>query len=112
MKKIILIGADHHNMLGVIESLGQKGIRPYVVVRNHVNDQYVLRSKYVKRGWLCLSDDEMYKVLTNNFNCEESKPIIYSCDDTVTCFLDANYENLKDLFILPISARLTIISTI
>lgn len=105
MKKIILIGADHHNMLGVIESLGQKGIRPYVVVRNHVNDQYVLRSKYVKRGWLCLSDDEMYKVLTNNFNCEESKPIIYSCDDTVTCFLDANYENLKDLFILPISAR-------
>ena len=104
-KKIILIGADHHNILGVIESLGQKKIRPYVIVRNNVNDQYVLRSKFVEKGWLCLTDEDMLNVLLTEFCNEMSPSIIYSCDDAVTCFLDAHYYQLEDKFILPVSAH-------
>ncbi len=104
--KILLIGANHHNILGVIESLAQKDIKPYVIVRNDINEQYILHSRYIKKGWLCLSDDEMLETITNNFKNEKSKTIIYSCDDSVTCFIDKNYQLLKNNFFLPISGRI------
>ena len=27
--KVLVIGADHHNTLGIVESLGEKGIKSY-----------------------------------------------------------------------------------
>ena len=30
--KVLVIGADHHNTLGIVESLGQKGLNSYVLI--------------------------------------------------------------------------------
>ena len=30
--KVLVIGADHHNTLGIVESLGEKGIKYYVLI--------------------------------------------------------------------------------
>ena len=52
---ILIIGSDHHNTLGVLESLGEKGVKPDVIVttRSHTDNSFVLKSKYVARGYIC-----------------------------------------------------------
>ncbi len=104
--KILLIGANHHNVLGVIESLAQKNIKPYVIVRSDVKEQYVLYSHNIQKGWLCVSDERMLDIILSNFANKNFKTLIYSCDDSVTCFLDRNYKLLKDDFFLPISSKI------
>ena len=38
---IIVIGGNHHNTLGVIRSLGYKGLRPYVILITNNNKPYI-----------------------------------------------------------------------
>ena len=47
-KKTIVIGGNHHNTLGVIRSLGRKGVMPYVILTSGDNNSFVLKSKYIK----------------------------------------------------------------
>ena len=51
--KIVVVGADHHNTLGVVESFGLKGLKSYVVLYTSRKDGYVLHSKYVESGCCC-----------------------------------------------------------
>ena len=44
--KVLIIGADHHNTLGLVESLGQRGIKSYVLIVAEVKKSFVLKSKY------------------------------------------------------------------
>ena len=42
--KVLVIGADHHNTLGIVESLGQKGLNSYVlIVGENINSSISLR---------------------------------------------------------------------
>ena len=51
---IIVIGGNHHNTLGIIRSLGYKGLRPYVILITNKNKLYICYSKYIKQ-YKCLS---------------------------------------------------------
>ena len=63
--KVLVIGADHHNTLGIVESLGEKGIKSYVLIVAEAKSSFVLKSKYVIEGRICPSPncvtDEMLK---------------------------------------------------
>ena len=48
MKEIIVIGADHHNTLGVLRSLGEKGINSILLLISENKKSYVAKSKYAK----------------------------------------------------------------
>ena len=45
---IVVIGASHHNTLGVIRSLGYKGIMPILLLISPNKKSYVAKSKYIK----------------------------------------------------------------
>ena len=45
--KVLVIGADHHNTLGIVESLGEKGIKSYVLIVADIKTSFVLKSKMV-----------------------------------------------------------------
>lgn len=45
--KVLVIGADHHNTLGIVESLGQKGLNSYVLIVGENINSFVLKSRYV-----------------------------------------------------------------
>ena len=99
--KAIVIGADHHNTLGVVESLAQKGIRPYVILQTNYSDGYVLHSNNISGGWCCLSENDIIHCLLNNFNDTVNKAIIIATNDIVACALDNHYEELLPYFFLP-----------
>ena len=43
----IIIGADHHNTLGVVRSLGSKGINSDVIIIPYRNKIRKVKSKYI-----------------------------------------------------------------
>lgn len=98
--KAVVVGKDHHNALGVIESLGWKGIRPYIVILTPHKTSYVSHSKYVEKGWCCASEKEVMKTLLENFNDSENKAVVYACDDDSAVMLDNNHDKLEPYFIL------------
>ena len=69
MGNVIVIGSDHHNTLGVVESLGMVGISPYVIVvsRRKPPHSFVLKSKYCQGKGFMASYDDLIDLLYTNF---------------------------------------------
>lgn len=101
--KVLIIGADHHNTLGLVESLGQKGIKSYVLIVAEVEKSFVLKSKYVKNGWICSKPEDIVDEMLKHFSDTQNKTIVYSSYDDVSSVLDASSDRLSPFFILPIT---------
>lgn len=99
--KAVIIGKDHHNALGIVESLGRKGIRPYVVILTRHKKSYVSNSKYVEKGWCCHNENEVIETLLTNFFDRDNKAVAYACDDETAVILDKNHKELGPFFFLP-----------
>ena len=99
--KILVIGGNHQNPLGVIEALGQKGLRPYVIINEPCKSSFVLKSKYIQKGWLCATEEETIQCIFTNFSQSEAKTVVIACNDNTASLLSDNYDRLSDFLIIP-----------
>ena len=95
--KFILLSGDHYNPLGVVRSLGEKGIRP-IVILNSKRPHLINVSKYPQKIHLVNSAEEGVILLLKLYSNEQYKPFVYSCSDDVCCLLDSYYNELVDKF--------------
>ena len=56
MNKVIVIGGDHHNTLGVIRGLGERGVKSNLILVTPSNMTFVNYSRYVS-SCIKLEDD-------------------------------------------------------
>lgn len=54
MTKAVVIGTDHHNTLGVIRGLGERGIMPDLLLVSGGKRSFVSRSRYIFTLYLVL----------------------------------------------------------
>lgn len=98
---VIVFAIEHYNPLGVIRTLGKRGIRPdYIAVKGRV--RLSSKSKYLNRVHEVDSVEDGYKVLHREYGniCKTgNKPIIICSDDKTIGYLDNHYEELKDKFV-------------
>ena len=100
--KIIIIGGNHHNMLGVIRMLGEKGIKPYIIVTNDNKYAFVIKSRYVKDYDIVLENEkEIEKILMEKYANKQNKAILIPTSDFAALFIDKNLNKLKKYFIVP-----------
>ncbi|MBZ9636625.1 ATP-grasp domain-containing protein [Clostridium sp. FP1] len=100
--KIILIGGEQHNGIGIARSLGVKGIMPYGIITSPGERRYTSKSKFWKETWLVLDDENgIMTVLRQEFNSEKQKPIIIPYSDLAEEVIDKNLNELKQKFIVP-----------
>lgn len=99
--KIIVFGGSHHNSLGVVRSLGEKGIYPYVILVTDQKKSFVFKSKYVQEGWRFSTYEKAIQFILDNFSDNEQKPIIIATSDAASSIIDLNYNQLKENFIVP-----------
>ena len=99
--KVLIIGGDHQNTLGVIEALGQKGVRSDVIILGHSKSSFVLKSKYVINGWICKDENEVVSCIRNHFKEGEIKAVAIACCDDAANILDKNYDELQSLIVIP-----------
>ena len=99
--KAIVIGGSHHNTLGVIRSLGRKGINPDVIITRNDPSSFVLKSKYINRRWTIDSSEAAIDLLLSEYSNEREKPVVYTCHDVIASIIDLNYDRLSPYFIIP-----------
>ncbi len=96
---VIIFGNAHHNTLGLVRSLGEKGIRPILLLEPcDLNFCFVRFSKYIEKIHYLKNVEDGLAVLRNEYWNEIEKPIILNAGDSSICLLDAHYNELKDHF--------------
>jgi predicted ATP-grasp superfamily ATP-dependent carboligase len=99
--KVLIVGGDHHNTLGVVESLAEKGIRSFVILITNRKNGYVLHSKYVEKGWCCSDDEAVVQCIIKNFNDTSSKAVVFATNDHAAAILDKYSTQLTDYIFIP-----------
>lgn len=101
MHKVIVIGGDHHNTLGVLRSLGERDIFSELLLVSSSKRTFVNYSKYVTKCRKVSTDDKVVEILLNNFIDVIEKPVIICCSDSSASVIDENRDVLSAYFILP-----------
>lgn len=96
---IIIIGGNHHNTLGVIRSLGRRGIFPDVILETSENKPFVGKSRYINKLYTVSDNKDCLEILLSHQH-EIPIPVI-ACSDHASLFLDLNKEILKSRYHLP-----------
>ena len=99
--KVIVIGGNHVNTLGLIRSLGKNGY-PVVLLLEHCRlDWCNLRfSKYIYKKYYMEVLEDILSILRKDYWNEESKPVILCASDASICFMDRHYDELKEHFFI------------
>lgn len=97
----IAFAIEHYNPLGVIRSLGQKGIHPdFIAIKGRM--RLSSKSKYLNRVHEVETVEEGYEVLLREYGDVAQKtgkkPFIICSDDKTIGYLDLHYDELKDKF--------------
>ena len=101
MNKVIVIGGDHHNTLGVLRGLGERGIRPDLLLVTPSRMTYVDASKYIARQLKIRNDDDIVGTLLTHYKDEAEKPVVICCSDSSSGIIDENRNKLNPYFLLP-----------
>lgn len=105
MNKFLIIGGDHHNTLGLIESIAEKKIRPYVIVLDNVKHSYIKHSNSYEKFWLFSDPEDVVACMKEEFGTEPRKTVLISASDNVSCLLENHYDELCDKFVLPLCKK-------
>lgn len=97
-KRVIIVGCDHTNTLGLIRSFGEGGIKPNLVIESSPKDSYCARSKYV--GKVVYFDDytKLDTILLKEF---PEGGVIVTMSDLSAEHIDRVYDRLSRKFIIP-----------
>lgn len=100
MQKVIIVGGDHHNALGLVRAFGQVGyyVILFVVVEN--NKSFVSHSRYVSECYIIDNDDKVIEwLLSKTLETGIRIPII-TATDRFAEKLDNHYIDLSKHYIL------------
>ena len=100
--KVILIGGDHYNGLGLVRLFGEKGLHPYgIIVGPNASKGFLKYSKYWEKVWTVSDDSKIIPTLEKYFGDEEQKPVLIPWSDGAASMIDRNLERLEKKFIVP-----------
>lgn len=99
MKKVIVLGNTLYNTLGLIRSVGEKGLPVILILEpGRKADCFVRFSKYLSRVHYSTSLEDGLAILKREYGNESEKPIVLCGSDPTIKLLDAHYDELKDKF--------------
>lgn len=102
MIQVIVFGKDRYNTLGLIRSLGRKGIAVFLLLKKTSTPSYCHLSKYVSQVKKVDTIEEGISFLMHNFAVpNDLKVVIIPTSDSIASQLDLNYDALSEKFIFP-----------
>lgn len=107
MRKIIIIGASHHNTLSLVRCIGERYGQIFLVLIG-CEKSFVAKSKYVKTAVFLKNSDALYHWTLEHK--EKERPIVISCADIVSQLFDTHFEELHpyyDFFNAGTNGRIT-----
>lgn len=95
--RVVIVGGDHYNMLGVIRSLG-KDYDINAIIISDDNYSFCNKSKYVNKSVVIKNDVNMILKKIKEFADKEVKSFLIPTSDLTACIIDENYNELKKFY--------------
>ena len=100
-KEVYVIGGNHHNALGVIRALGERELRPYVIIQCEEEKPYIRLSKYIQQYWIVKSDTEVLDLLKQEGAKRNQQAVLIACSDGLSSLVDMHRNELSKWYRLP-----------
>lgn len=101
MNRVLVIGGDHQNPLGIARALGLKGLKSDIIVMSNKKSSFILSSKFWDRKWICPSNESVILTIKENFSSFKDKTVCIACCDNAASLLSNHYDDLKDILLMP-----------
>ena len=101
IRKALVIGGDHHNTLGVIRGLGERGVYSDLIYVSPSEQTFVNYSKYVQKSTKVKDDSYIVSVMLDLYKVNDVKPVVICCSDASSGIIDDYRDKLSPFFILP-----------
>lgn len=101
MNKVLVIGSNHHNTLGVIRGLGERHVYPALLLVSSAKKSFVAKSKYIKDVSVVSDVSKICECLIERYKTEAEKLVVICCTDSIESEIDQHYDLLKYYFFLP-----------
>ncbi len=92
----IVIGGNRTNALGLVWSLGEAGHNITLLLYNEGENNYVNKSKYVKRTILIDKDGDVFQELMKVVTKMDSKPVVFADSDYKSQLLNEHFAELSE----------------
>ena len=96
--KVIIIGNDHSNTLGVIRAFGENRINPNIYIISDSKNISVAKSKYVKDVKVFRNEENAIEDLIKNYNDEKEKSFLIPTSDKAAAIIDSEYDKISKSF--------------
>lgn len=103
-REILVIGGNHHNTLSVLRSLGEKGMQSLLIIVSDDPTPYVGYSKFIKKCRVVKSVNDIAYAMEHLHSSTE-RAVVIACSDSISSYLDSNYNKLSRNYILPGSSE-------
>ena len=101
MNKVVIVGGNHHNGLGLARSFGRFGIEVIsVVIDEKITKSFLKKSKYVKESIVFRTEKEAFDFIKNAYRFEE-KAFIIPYSDGAAEELDKRVIEFNEEFFIP-----------
>lgn len=99
---IVIGGGEHHNALGVVRALGQRGYSVELITIGSLTKHYVSSSRYVCSHYSLRDVKGLAAyLLYRHDDINKEREIIISCSDEVTEHLNLHLQRLESRYYLP-----------
>lgn len=99
--RVILMGGNHHNGLGLVRCFGKHNIHPYGIVIGHgAKDSFIRKSKYWKATWSAKDEGEALAILHEQF-ADGKRTVLIPWSDGAAVAIDSHLSILNSQFICP-----------
>lgn len=98
--KVIIIGGDHHNTLGLVRAFGKEGYHIVLFVVAANNKSFVAHSKYVNDCYVVDNENKVIDILVSKVKENNVRIPIITASDQSAELLDKHYNELSKHFII------------
>lgn len=99
--KVIIIGGDHHNGLGLARIFGSNGKRVTAIVISKKKYSWIATSKYIENHKIFKSEKEAFDHILSTYVNNPLKPLLIPYSDAAALELDCRLNEFKEKFIVP-----------
>lgn len=99
--KVIIVGGNHHNGLGLARSLGGNGIEIHSVVADECKNSFLAHSKFVSSCTVFSNEKEAFDYVLATYSNESERPVLIPYSDRAACELDLRLDEFRGKFHVP-----------
>jgi len=99
--RVIIIGGDHHNGLGLARIFGLNGKKITAIIISCKKHSWIATSKYIENYRIFNNEKEAFDYICETYSNERLKPVLIPYSDGAALELDLRLNELKEKFFVP-----------